>query len=127
MPNAAPMSCRERSDTVTTLSKRLATFFCILKKECQRRISIRSNQELAAFKDLRPEIGMGLGVVDIKATDIESADQIARAIEHAEAVIGEGRIRYIHPDCGFWMLKRNIADGKIRALVQGRDLYEGRT
>jgi hypothetical protein len=25
------------------------------------------------------------------------------------------------------MLKRNIADGKIRALVEGRDLYEGRT
>jgi hypothetical protein len=24
------------------------------------------------------------------------------------------------------MLKRNIADGKIRALVQGRDLFEGR-
>ncbi len=30
------------------------------------------------------------------------------------------------PDCGFWMLKRNIADGKIRALVEGRNLYEGR-
>jgi hypothetical protein len=25
------------------------------------------------------------------------------------------------------MLKRGIADAKIRALVQGRDLYEGRT
>ena len=24
------------------------------------------------------------------------------------------------------MLKRSIADGKIRALVRGRDLYEGR-
>jgi len=24
------------------------------------------------------------------------------------------------------MLKRSIADGKIRALVKGRDLYEGR-
>ena len=83
-------------------------------------------EELAAFKELRPEIGMGLGVVDIKRTDIESADEIARGIERAESVIGEGRIRYIHPDCGFWMLKRPIADGKIRALVEGRDLYEGR-
>jgi 5-methyltetrahydropteroyltriglutamate--homocysteine methyltransferase len=33
----------------------------------------------------------------------------------------------VHPDCGFWMLKRPIADGKIRALAAGRDLYEGRT
>jgi len=24
------------------------------------------------------------------------------------------------------MLKRDMADGKIRALVQGRDLFEGR-
>jgi 5-methyltetrahydropteroyltriglutamate--homocysteine methyltransferase len=35
-------------------------------------------------------------------------------------------VRYIHPDCGFWMLKRSIADAKIEALVKGRDLYEGR-
>ena len=38
---------------------------------------------------------------------------------------GAGRVRYIHPDCGFWMLKRPIADAKIAALVAGRDLYEG--
>jgi 5-methyltetrahydropteroyltriglutamate--homocysteine methyltransferase len=86
----------------------------------------RPAEELAVFKELRPEIGMGLGVVDIKRTDVESADAIARAIERAETILGAGRVRYIHPDCGFWMLKRNIADGKIRALVQGRDLFEGR-
>jgi 5-methyltetrahydropteroyltriglutamate--homocysteine methyltransferase len=86
----------------------------------------RPADELAAFRELRPEIGFGLGVVDIKRTEIETADAIARAIERAEATLGEGRVRYIHPDCGFWMLKRNIADGKIRALVLGRDLYEGR-
>jgi 5-methyltetrahydropteroyltriglutamate--homocysteine methyltransferase len=86
----------------------------------------RPAEELAVFRELRPEIGMGLGVVDIKRTDVESADDIARAIERAERVIGPGRVRYIHPDCGFWMLKRSIADAKIRALVAGRDLYEGR-
>jgi 5-methyltetrahydropteroyltriglutamate--homocysteine methyltransferase len=86
----------------------------------------RPTEELAVFRELRPEIGMGLGVVDIKRTEVESADTIARAIESAERVIGPGRVKYIHPDCGFWMLKRSIADGKIRALVAGRDLYEGR-
>lgn len=86
----------------------------------------RPAEELAVFKDLRPEIGLGLGVVDIKRTDIESPEDIARAIERAQATIGPGRVRYIHPDCGFWMLKRSIADAKIRALVQGRDLFEGR-
>jgi 5-methyltetrahydropteroyltriglutamate--homocysteine methyltransferase len=86
----------------------------------------RPADELAALRDLRPEIGIGLGVVDVKSTVIESADAIARGLERAEKVLGQGRIKYIHPDCGFWMLKRTIADGKIRALVAGRDLYESR-
>jgi len=86
----------------------------------------RPPEELRVFKDLRPEIGFGLGVVDIKRTEIESADAVARAIETADEILGNGRVKYIHPDCGFWMLKRSIADGKIRALVRGRDLYEGR-
>jgi len=86
----------------------------------------RPPAELAVFKDLRREIGFGLGVVDIKRTEIETADEIARAIERTEKLLGRGRVKYVHPDCGFWMLKRNIADGKIRVLVEGRDLYEGR-
>jgi 5-methyltetrahydropteroyltriglutamate--homocysteine methyltransferase len=86
----------------------------------------RPPEELAVFRELRPEIGFGLGVVDIKRTEVESADDVARAIERAERVLGNDRIRYIHPDCGLWMLKRNMADGKMRALAAGRDLYEGR-
>ena len=45
----------------------------------------RPPEELAVFKDLKPEIGFGLGVVDIKATEVESADAVARAIERAGA------------------------------------------
>ncbi len=86
----------------------------------------RPAEELVALRDLKPGLGLGLGVIDIKRTDVESADAVARAIERAAQVLGEGRIRYINPDCGFWMLKRSIADAKIRALVEGRDLYEGR-
>jgi 5-methyltetrahydropteroyltriglutamate--homocysteine methyltransferase len=84
----------------------------------------RPAEELAVFKDLRKDIGFGLGVVDIKRTEIESAADIARALERAQKVLKD-RVRYIHPDCGFWMLPRNVADGKIRALAAGRDLYEG--
>jgi 5-methyltetrahydropteroyltriglutamate--homocysteine methyltransferase len=86
----------------------------------------RPPEELAVFKDLRKDIGFGLGVIDVKRTEIESADEIARAIERADSILGRGRVTYVQPDCGFWMLKRNMADGKIRALVEGRDLYEGR-
>jgi 5-methyltetrahydropteroyltriglutamate--homocysteine methyltransferase len=86
----------------------------------------RPPAELEVFRELRPEIGLGLGVVDIKSTKIESADDIARAIERAASVLGAERIKYVHPDCGFWMLKRGVADGKIRALVEGLRLYQER-
>jgi len=86
----------------------------------------RGYSELEFFKDLRPEIGIGLGVVDIKSTVVETPEQIAKRIEHATGILGENRIRYIHPDCGFWMLKRSIANAKIRALTLGRNLFEGK-
>lgn len=86
----------------------------------------RPVEELAAFRELRPGLGLGLGVVDIKRTEVEEAEAIARALERAETTLGPGRVTYINPDCGFWMLPRAVADGKIRALVRGRDLYEGR-
>lgn len=85
----------------------------------------RPADELIAFRDLNPDIGFGLGVVDVKATTVETADDIARSIERAEKTLGPGRVRYIHPDCGLWMLKRSVADAKIAALAAGRDLYEG--
>ena len=68
---------------------------------------------------------MGLGVIDIKSNVIESADEIARHLEQMEKAIGQNRVKYIHPDCGFWMLPRSVADAKIRALAKGRDLYLG--
>ena len=86
----------------------------------------RGYDELPAFRDLDPKIGLGLGVVDIKDNAIEPADLIASRIEHAVKVLGENRVQWIHPDCGFWMLQRTVVDRKIRALVAGRDLFEGR-
>jgi len=41
-------------------------------------------------------------------------------------IVGEGRVKWVNPDCGFWMNKRSIADRKITALVKGRDLFLGR-
>ena len=86
----------------------------------------RGYDEMVHFKELRPEVGLGIGVVDVKTTVIESAELIARRIESAVNHVGIERIQYIHPDCGFWMLPRSVADGKIQALVAGRDLFEGR-
>ena len=86
----------------------------------------RPPSDLEALKDLDARIGIGLGVVDIKVNHIETPEEIARAIERAERTLGPNRVCYVHPDCGFWMLKRSIADRKIAALAKGRDLYLGR-
>ncbi|MGH8021815.1 MAG: cobalamin-independent methionine synthase II family protein [Opitutaceae bacterium] len=86
----------------------------------------RPAADLDALNGIDARIALGLGVVDIKVNHIETADEIAARIERAEKKAGEGRVRWVHPDCGFWMLKRSIADRKIEALVAGRDLYLGR-
>jgi 5-methyltetrahydropteroyltriglutamate--homocysteine methyltransferase len=83
----------------------------------------RGNWELPRLQAIDDKIRFGLGVVDIKSNVIESAEGIARQIEETAAAVGVERIAYVNPDCGFWMLKRSIADRKIDALVAGRDLF----
>lgn len=86
----------------------------------------RPAEDLEALRDVDPRIRIGLGVLDIKCNHIETAGEIARQIERAEKTLGPGRVGWIHPDCGLWMLKRAVADRKIAALAPGRDLYMGR-
>lgn len=85
----------------------------------------RGYAEVEYLKALDPRIGVGLGVIDIKDLQVEDPDEIARRIERAERTLGPGRVTYVHPDCGLWMLPRSVADGKLRALVSGRDLFHG--
>ncbi len=86
----------------------------------------RPPEDLEALRGVDARLRIGIGVVDIKRTEVETPEQIARAIERAEQVLGAGRVGWIHPDCGFWMLKRSVADRKMEALVRGRDLFTGR-
>jgi 5-methyltetrahydropteroyltriglutamate--homocysteine methyltransferase len=83
----------------------------------------RGYDELEVFCDLRPEIALGIGVIDIKDNEVETPETVAWRIEAAANVLGVDRVRWVHPDCGFWMLPRSVADRKMAALVQGRDLF----
>lgn len=51
--------------------------------------------------------------------------EVARRIEQAAKVLGAERIKYVRPNCSFWMLPRSVADAKMRSLVAGRELYFG--
>lgn len=78
---------------------------------------------LAAFARLRSGLGIGLGVIDVKDLAVETPETVAGRIRRAVDALGPERVRYVHPDCGLWMLPRGVADGKLAALVAGRDLY----
>jgi len=84
--------------------------------------------DLERLRDINPKLKLGIGVIDIKTTAVEKPDEVADRIQAAADLLGGAeRIKYVHPDCGFWMLARSIADAKIHALVAGRDLFEGRS
>jgi len=89
-------------------------------------IARRPEVELNMLKEVKSSLGLGIGVIDIKDNEVETAEKVARRIERAADTLGADRIHYVHPDCGFWMLPRSVADAKMRALVAGRDLFVAR-
>lgn len=86
----------------------------------------RPKEERDMLQDIKKEIGLGVGVIDIKDNQVESPEIVAQRIEDIAQRVGPERIKYVHPDCGFWMLPRSVADAKMRSLVEGRDLYLGK-
>ena len=85
----------------------------------------RPSEELDMLRAVK-DIGLGIGVIDIKVNEVETPDVVAGRIERAAKILGADRIHCVHPDCGFWMLPRSVADAKMRALVEGRDLFAGK-
>src|SRR5262249_18401283 len=69
-------------------------------------VARRGYDELDAFHDLDRRIGLGIGVIDIKDNEVESPELIASRLERIAKTLGAERVKYTHPDCGFWMLQR---------------------
>ena len=86
----------------------------------------RPDSDLDALQEVGDHVAIGVGVIDIKVNHIETADEVAARIEKAVKAFGPDRVRWVHPDCGFWMLHRSVADRKMSALVAGRDRFLGR-
>lgn len=107
--------------------ERLVTFLNALEADhVVLEMARRPEAELAMLREVRPSLKLGIGVIDIKENVVETPEVVSRRIEKASAVLGTERIAYVHPDCGFWMLPRSVADAKMAALVAGRDQFAGR-
>ena len=67
---------------------------------------------------------MILGVLDLDDMEVETtevaADRIRAALEHIDA-----ERLMVGPDCGMKYLPREVARGKLRALVEGAALVRG--
>jgi 5-methyltetrahydropteroyltriglutamate--homocysteine methyltransferase len=90
-----------------------------------------ANREMAEIGILREIVDAGrnvaAGVVDVKNSHVESAEEVAARID---AILATGLAAdnlTLVPDCGFGQTARHIALPKLRALVAGRDLVRGRT
>ncbi len=65
--------------------------------------------------------GLGLGVIDVKTDQVESADLVAARIRRALKVVGPDRL-VINPDCGLRHLSPAVARAKLAAMVEGAAL-----
>jgi 5-methyltetrahydropteroyltriglutamate--homocysteine methyltransferase len=86
----------------------------------------RPPEDLDQLTAVGTKLMLGLGVIDVKVNHVETPEEVAQSIDRIVKKLGPGRLGWVHPDCGFWMLKRSVADRKMESLVKGRDLYLGR-
>jgi 5-methyltetrahydropteroyltriglutamate--homocysteine methyltransferase len=61
---------------------------------------------------------LGLGVIDVKTEQIESAELIARRIHRALGTFPADKL-IINPDCGLRHLPADVARSKLAAMVEG--------
>ncbi|MDO9490340.1 MAG: uroporphyrinogen decarboxylase family protein, partial [Sphingomonadaceae bacterium] len=62
-----------------------------------------------------------LGVLDLSTHEIETAETVAERIRRALPYVDRERL-IIAPDCGLKYLPRDVAYGKMRAMVEGARL-----
>jgi len=81
----------------------------------------RGGEDLELFRELPAKFELGVGVIDVKTQAIETPDLVAERIRKALAVIPAERL-FVLPDCGCLHLPREVAFGKLCAMVGGARL-----
>ena len=76
----------------------------------------RGEDDIKLFKTVPFQVG--IGVIDVKTNEVESASFVADRIRRALEVIPAERL-IINPDCGLVRLPRDVAFAKLNAMVEG--------
>jgi 5-methyltetrahydropteroyltriglutamate--homocysteine methyltransferase len=73
------------------------------------------------LKDLPSDKEVGIGVVDVRTSMVETPQEIADRIRQVVGVVPPERV-YLTTDCGMKPLARPIARMKLAALAQGAQI-----
>lgn len=96
------------------------SFLPELEQSAAQQISVEAAQpklDLAVLKEL-PSKTIILGVIDLSDLSVETPEIVAERIRRALPHVGPERI-VIAPDCGMKYLPRDVAFGKMKAMVEG--------
>jgi 5-methyltetrahydropteroyltriglutamate--homocysteine methyltransferase len=99
------------------------SFLTQLKDSPVNQISIETAQsglDTSVLKDL-PGKGIILGVLDLSTNEIETPEVVAGRIKSAFKNVSPEKI-IVAPDCGLKYLSREVAYGKMKAMVEGAKL-----
>ncbi len=112
----------EPSATAAIVPKAYEANINVLNLEnCGRRSDDMSGLEVFGQHPLPDNVCFWAGVIDVKSTITETADQVADRIRKLLEVIPAERLG-VTTDCGLILLQRYIAVDKLHALVQGTEI-----
>jgi 5-methyltetrahydropteroyltriglutamate--homocysteine methyltransferase len=80
--------------------------------------AVSNGEGLDLFQKYPTDKEIVVGVVDVKSSDVETPDVVARRIRQALESIPAERL-VLSPDCGMKFMPRSRAFGKLQAMVEG--------
>jgi 5-methyltetrahydropteroyltriglutamate--homocysteine methyltransferase len=93
-------------------------FLRLAVDELHLEMASREFAELELIQEIGREKDVGVGVVDVKSSYVESADDVSERICACLRFVAPERLS-VSPDCGLSQTARGPARGKLAALVDG--------
>jgi 5-methyltetrahydropteroyltriglutamate--homocysteine methyltransferase len=78
----------------------------------------REMAEIELAREIKPPLGLAVGLVDVKNTWVEPPELVAERLRLVLKYIEPERV-HVTPDCGFSQTARFIASRKLASMVQG--------
>jgi methionine synthase II (cobalamin-independent) len=110
------------SATASVVPKSYEAKIDVLNLEnCGRRSDDLSGLDVLKKHPLPPNVSFWAGVIDVKSTITETAEEVAGRIRRLLEFVPADRLG-VTTDCGLILLQRYIAQDKLHALVEGTKL-----